>query len=315
VKVKFTTANAEPNTKVQVTIDGTTEEMSASGMMDKDLPAYSAPGSHTITVAMQGASPSTATFNVKACPPGCVLTMAPPEIKRGTPLTFDASGSQVASGVTVGLKSAKIDVSKDGVLVESFDLTAPNLKKEAVKYKKHGIYTVKATVTDEAGQTSSNSCEASFEIPKPKFPLFVAGFFGKERLVQESEDVPGFFSGHCDPQVGFKVGVLPPLGDSAELELSFGGKINTDLTENSSVFADVAINGLMGHGFFGGGVSFWDLTEEDTRSVALLIQGGFDLSEDGVWQFVGEARAPFDQFDDLENNYQFWGGIRIRPWR
>jgi hypothetical protein len=31
------------------------------------------------------------------------------------------------------------------------------------------------------------------------------------------------------------------------------------------------------------------------------------------WQLAGQARAPFSEFDDLENNYQLWGGFRFRP--
>jgi hypothetical protein len=28
--------------------------------------------------------------------------------------------------------------------------------------------------------------------------------------------------------------------------------------------------------------------------------------------FIGEGRLFTDHFDDLSNNYQFWGGIRVR---
>ena len=309
VQVRISTSNAAPDATLQFTIDGNTESMPSSAT-EKQLPAYSAPGSHTITVAMQGASPATATFNVKPCPPVCSISVAPAEIKRKKPFTVDLSASQMATGVTGSLKSANVQVLLDGAPVDTFDLTAPNMKRDDVKVKKAGMYTVKATVMDEAGQKSENTCEAAFEVPKAANPFFVAGFAGKERLVQDD-----FLGGRCAPLIGFKVGALPEIAEDLELELSIGGKINTRDTENSSIFADVAINKIVGRGFFGGGVSFWDLTESDTRTVALLLQFGFNLNDEGTVQFVGEARGPFDQFDDLDNNYQIWGGIRIRPWR
>ena len=65
-------------------------------------------------------------------------------------------------------------------------------------------------------------------------------------------------------------------------------------------------------GFFGGGLCWWDIGK-DSGGIGPLVQGGFDLDKDGKWQLVGQARAPFSEFDDLDNNYQFWGGIRFRP--
>lgn len=309
VHVSIAATNAAPDATVQFTIDGQSESLPVS-TTTKELPAYSQPGPHTITVALQGGSPATATFNVKPCPPVCAISVAPPEIKRRKPFTVDLSASQMATGVTGSIKSASVEISLDGTAVDTFDLAAPNMKRDDVKVKKAGMYTVKATVTDDAGQKSENTCQATFEVPKPTNPFFVAGFFGKERLVQDN-----FLGGRCAPEFGFKAGVLPEIAEDLELELSVGGKINTRDTENSSIFADVAINKILGRGFIGGGVSFWDLTEKDTRTVALLVQFGVNLSDDGMWQFVGEARGPFDQFDNLDNNYQLWGGIRIRPWR
>jgi len=40
-----------------------------------------------------------------------------------------------------------------------------------------------------------------------------------------------------------------------------------------------------------------------TRAVAALVQLGFDMGGDRRVQLVVEGRAPFDQFDDLGNNY------------
>ena len=61
-------------------------------------------------------------------------------------------------------------------------------------------------------------------------PFFVAGFVGKERLVQDE-----FSGGRCAALIGGKVGILPPLGEHAEIELSVGGKLNLRDNDNSSI--------------------------------------------------------------------------------
>jgi hypothetical protein len=156
--------------------------------------------------------------------------------------------------------------------------------------------------------------------------FFIGGFLGKERRTEEL--VGGFFDADCTALLGIKGGVLPRLADNVEAEFAVGLKfeledddeelddIELDDDEDESsvdLFIDAAINGYFGGGFVGGGVSFWDLTEEDSRTIALLVQAGFDLSPSRRWQLVVEARAPFEDMDDLGNNYMFWGGIRFRP--
>jgi len=137
--------------------------------------------------------------------------------------------------------------------------------------------------------------------------FFIGGFVGKERFVHEEA-----LGGRCDTLVGVKGGILPQLNDHVEVELSVGAKIDVSETDSSSLFADVALNGVFNSGFVGAGVSFWDLTESDTRAVAALVQLGFHLGEARRVQLVVEGRAPFDQFDDIRNNYQVWGGFRFR---
>ena len=90
-------------------------------------------------------------------------------------------------------------------------------------------------------------------------------------------------------------------------------KFAFDDDSHTTLFADAAVNRVLDNGFFGGGVSFWDIGK-DSSGVGLLLQGGFDLDKDGKWQLVGQTRVPFfNQFDNIENNYQFWGGLRFRP--
>lgn len=306
-------SNAAAGSNVQLSVDGQNVMTFAAtnGTTEKQLTAYTEAGSHSISVTLDGAeSPATGSLTVKACPPSCNLAALPPTVKRKAPVSIDVSGSQVASGVSVGMKSVSVEILKDQTVVDSFDLTAPNLKRDDYKFKKSGMYTVRATAMDNAGQKSTNACEAQVEVPKPKNPFFVAGFVGKERLVREE-----FEGGRCAPLIGFKGGIIPEIKENLELELSIGGKINTRDTDNSSIFADVALNGVMDRWFIGGGVSFWDLTISDTRTVAALVQTGFNLDQDGRFQFAVEGRVPFDQFDDIDNNYQVWAGIRFRPGR
>lgn len=311
--VRVMVSNAPAGSNVQLSVDGQNMMTFAAtnGTTEKQFAAYNETGSHSISVTLDGASsPATTTLSVKACAPSCSLAAIPPSVKRGTPVVIDASGSQVASGVSVGMKSVTVEILKDQTVVDTFDLTAPNMKRDDYKFTKSGMYTVRASAMDNAGQKSTNACEAPVEVPKPKIPFFVGAYVGKERLVREE-----FEGGRCAPLVGFNAGIMPEIKENLHLELAVGGKINTRDTDNSSIFADVALNGVMDRWFIGGGVSFWDLTISDTRTVAALVQTGVNLDEAGRFQFVVEGRVPFDQFDDIDNNYQFWGGIRFFPGR
>jgi hypothetical protein len=323
--VRVNVSNSTAGSNVRLSVDGQNVATFAAtnGTTEKQLSAFSEPGSHSITATLDGAaSPAAATLTVRACAPVCVIAPLPATTKKGTVVSVDASGSHVAPGASGNIKSAQVDITKDGEKVDSFQLTAPNLKKDDVKLSKSGIYTIRTTVTDEAGQTSTNACEATIDVPQAKNPFFVGAYAGKERLVREFDVSPApidptlpttFLTGRCAALIGIEGGWAPQIADRTELELAFGGKINLEDGDNSSIFGDVAINQYLSEKFFiGGGVSFWDLTLDDTRSVALLIETGANLDDNGRYQLVVEGRIPFDQFDDVSNNYQIWGGIRFR---
>jgi hypothetical protein len=235
------------------------------------------------------------------------------------------TGSRVASGVKGGIKTARIEVvDAKGTVVDTFELGPGNLTRNDVVIKKGGIHTLRAVVTDEANQTSTNACEAQVDV-KGGFPLFVGGYFGKERLLhddaEDHDDIalaPGaaLALAQCAPMAGFQVGVQPMIGDNAQFEASLGVKFpfDDDDVAHTALFAEAAVNRVLSRGFFGGGVSWWDIGKDST-GVGLLLQGGFDLDKDGKWQLVGQTRVPFfNQFDDIDNNYQFWGGLRFRPF-
>jgi hypothetical protein len=158
--------------------------------------------------------------------------------------------------------------------------------------------------------------------------FFVAGFLGKERRVDFEDEASGFIDAECETIIGVKAGILPRISDNVEAELSIGGKfvISDDEDDDNgfldddddfddddddhTLFIDAAIHAVFEKGFIGGGVSFWDLNDEDKRTVALLVQFGFGPEK---LQIMFEGRAPFEDMDEIGSNYMFWGGIRIRP--
>ncbi len=316
IEITVNVQNPTPDGKVTVAVNGkdlTTGTLSA-GSFKATFPGSPQPGTFEVR-ATSGNVSSTTSFQVKPCLPTCSITVSPSPATAGKPVSVDLTGSRVAAGVTGGIKTAHVEVVRKGEVVDSFDLNAPSLSRSDVVIKKGGPHTLRATVTDEAGQVSTNACQTEIEVKNP-LPFFGGVYGGKERLVHDSgpgaELVPG---ARCAGLLGIEAGFQPKLGEKAEFEAGVGVKINLRDSENTSIFGDLAVNYLLGAGFFGGGISAWDLTRDNgSRSVALLVQGGFDLTKDGKWQLVGQARAPFNKMDDLDNNYQIWGGFRFRPW-
>lgn len=275
------------------------------------------PGTYEVKAVSGGVSSAT-TVQVKACQPTCVITASPLPASVGKPFKVDLSGSRVATGVKGGVRSAKIEVvNAKGVVVDTVDMGGAGMSRSDFVIKKGGIHTLRAVVTDEAGQTSSNACTAQVDV-KGGLPIFMGGYFGKERLTHDDADdhdgrVPFASFSRCAPEVGFELGVQPKIGEHAEFEAALGVKFPFDDDAHTTMFADAAVNRIVNRGFFGGGVSAWDIGK-DSSGVGLLLQGGYDLSKDGKWQLVGQTRVPFfNQFDNIENNYQLWGGIRFRP--
>ena len=274
------------------------------------------PGTYEVK-AVSGGVTGTTTVQVKPCEPTCGITASPLPAKAGKPFTVDLSGSRVAPGVKGGVKSAKVEVlNAKGEVIDTVEMAG--LTNNAFVIKKGGIHTLRAVVTDEVGQTSTNACTAQVDV-KAGFPIFVGGYFGKERLTHDDaadhDDRPVPFTefSRCSPLAGFEVGVQPKIGDNAEFEAAVGVKFPFDDDAHTTLFADAAVNRLLNRGFFGGGVSWWDIGKDST-GVGLLLQGGFDLDKNGKWQLVGQTRVPFfNQFDNIENNYQFWGGLRFKP--
>jgi hypothetical protein len=282
------------------------------------FPGAPTPGSYEVK-ATSGGVTDTTTLQVKPCPPTCGITVSPQPAKAGKPITVDLTGSRVASGVKGGIKTAKVEiVDAKGAVVQTVDMGGGTLSRNDVVIKKSGVHTLRAVVTDEASQTSTNACEAQVDV-KGGPPVFVGGYFGKERLTHDEasdhpDRVPFTEFSRCSPEFGLQLGIQPKIGENAQFEAAVGVKFPTDSDAHTTAFLDAAVNRVLSRGFFGGGVSYWDIGKDST-GVGLLLQGGFDLDKDGKWQFVAQTRVPFfNQFDNVDNNYQFWGGFRFRPF-
>ena len=74
-----------------------------------------------------------------------------------------------------------------GVVVDTFEMGSGAMTRSDVVIKRGGIHTLRAVVTDEAGQVSTNACEAQVDV-KGGLPIFVGGYFGKERLIHDDVD-------------------------------------------------------------------------------------------------------------------------------
>lgn len=318
VEYSITVKNPPADNDVKLYVNGRelVSDKLTSGSFRFTFTGARTPGSYEVKAVSGGVS-GTTTVQVKPCAPTCGITASPLPAKAGRPFTVDLSGSRVAAGVKGGVTSAKVEVvDAKGNVVDTLSMDG-SLSRSDVVIKKGGVHTLRAVVTDEASQASTNTCSAQVDV-KGGVPLFVGGYFGKERLTHDEAadhgDSPDFSAfSRCAPLAGLSIGIRPGIGENGQFEAAVGVKFPFDDDAHTTMFADAAFNRLLDGGFVGAGVSFWDIGK-DSSGVGLLLQGGFDLGESGKWQLVGQTRVPFfNSFDNIENNYQFWGGLRFSP--
>jgi hypothetical protein len=148
-------------------------------------------------------------------------------------------------------------------------------------------------------------------------PFFFDALIGKDRRVRPLEGTNLEFA-QCSPLLGLKFGVAKRFQSDWELAGALGVAISLvtadDKVNQSELFADVELNKyLAGGSFLGTGLSLWDITRSDTFTPAWMLHFGIPLGTHPSHPvyFVGEGRLFFDNIDDVANNYQFWGGIRV----
>jgi hypothetical protein len=177
-----------------------------------------------------------------------------------------------------------------------------------------------------AATAAATAATAAAATPPPppvdKVHPFVMGGFGKERRVRETEvanptPLAALIedNGICAPLIGIKGGVMFDVKPNFVVAPAVGVAFNLDDGGNSSIFAEVELNYVYSGGaYIGTGVGVWDFNHSDNVAPSLLVHFGVPIAKPAegppTLYFIGEGRLFMDQFDDIANNYQFWGGIR-----
>jgi len=148
-------------------------------------------------------------------------------------------------------------------------------------------------------------------------PFFIDALFGKDRRTRPIENTNLEFS-QCSPLVGFKFGVAKRFKNDWELAgaagIAFSLVNDEDKVTEHEFFVDVEANKYLDNGvFLGTGLSLWDLNHSDTWTPAWMVHAGVPLSKGTKVKtyFLVEGRLFMDHIDDIQNNYQFWGGVRL----
>lgn len=148
-------------------------------------------------------------------------------------------------------------------------------------------------------------------------PFFVDGMFGKERRTRPVEGA--LDAAQCSPMAGVKIGVAKRFDNDWELGGAAGVAIGVttadDKVREDAFFVEVEANRYLArHVFVGVGLSMWDLSHSDTITPAAMVHLGLPIAPNARFPvfFLVEGRVFLDSTDEIDNNYQFWGGVRVR---
>jgi hypothetical protein len=302
--------------------------------------AFDKPGSYAFSATDARGRPyalEPQTIAIEACPipapvtittvaPTCSVALSAAPVNHGYTIRVDTSGSttgtnDVAPAVTVELRD-------DTGVVVGQPLSVTTGTDNTFAVRRPGTYRATATVTTprvvETGlnrYAGTATCEATLVIEPPvrgnSVGIFLAALGGKERRVRERDDT-GVEFGQCSPLLGLKFGVARRFTNNWEIAGAAGVALslvtNDDKVKESALFADAELNKYFANNvFIGTGLSMWDLTRSDTWTPAWLIHFGLPVVKNGTYSlfFIGEGRVFFDRVGDIENNYQFWAGLRL----
>jgi hypothetical protein len=153
---------------------------------------------------------------------------------------------------------------------------------------------------------------------KAKWDVFFAGLFGKERRTREVAAATGstkVFESLCAPLFGVKLGAEYKASPNFKIAPAAGMAFNFEKGSYSSAFAEVEANyfATSGKTFFGAGFGVWDFTHSDYVAPSVLVHAGQQIwsnAKENKLFFVGEGRLFLGGENGIENNYQFFGGLR-----
>ena len=155
---------------------------------------------------------------------------------------------------------------------------------------------------------------------KAKYDLFFSPLFGKERKTRELDaTAPAkgtVNSSLCSPIFGLKAGVEIKMSEKFKIVPAAGVAFNFEKGSYSAMFAEAEFNGYSANqkNYFGASVGVWVLFHGNSITPSFGVQFGSQIWENAKMDklyFVAEGRMFMRMFGQgLENNYQFWGGVR-----
>jgi hypothetical protein len=153
-----------------------------------------------------------------------------------------------------------------------------------------------------------------------KIDWFVSGLFGKERRTREVESattpVTMVNESLCSPLLGVKFGPELKVSPNFKINPGMGLAVNFEDSGYTSLFAEAEFNYYTANlkNYVGASVGIWDFTHSDYVTPSIGVQFGSQVwtnAKDDKMYLVAEGRMFTRTFDaGLENNYQFWAGIR-----
>ena len=172
----------------------------------------------------------------------------------------------------------------------------------------------KARLEAEAAEKARLEAERIAAEKKAKYDFFFAGLFGKERRTREEENVSASL---CAPLAGVKIGteIKPSPSSNFKLAPAVGVALNFEKSDYTSIFAEVEADyfATTGKTFVGVGAGVWDLAHSDWITPSISVHAGQQLWTNAKMDklfLVGEGRLFLGGEGGIENNYQFWGGLR-----
>jgi hypothetical protein len=237
-------------------------------------------------------------------PPVCKLwtSCLPCRDYVGRKIAFDASGSTDPDGEITKAVFEITDAA--GHVIDTFTKTEKPLLWEKT-FLKAGVYTITATVFDNAGGVSpaSDACRVSFEVTQKKLlwlleagPLVARGTF----------TAYGFIRG------GVAYWLKP---DRISFVASAGGAVPFQGEPWKLMFlANALVNVHAGRMFVGGGLGY-SSKEQNTRKSGLDVVGNIGVDVFNNWTSRGsiffEFRSPLGSNRPFDKHYKYGLGFRV----